>query len=539
MINDAKTEYSNLKSIYGDSINLENLNNEKKNWWKGTKFDLNRPFKSTTNYQVAKTAQQAIEFTSKQAGFDDVAQLNREIGDRLEASKFLEKMDGNTIKYGQLGKYVLMGIGASAGKGLLGKIGGAIGGELVAQVLIDTSVSSPVKRLILKSMQIKDPEAYSRTVEWLKQQNVEQQNRLGLPAAGESNASIPLHSPGILEGQQKLREGQSLPADLSSPQAIKNANMVNNIDPNTTMSGNIGQQDKSPLRMTSTELENLQNSQQGKDNTATVGNISDNLISGAKKFGNDVVGGVKKVGEDIISGGKKLAIDTKNAIYSPFYNADIKDILSRGESMTNNDFLQQEVDRQKKGLPPPQILNFAAKVRTMKDGVVSATKDLVGKSAWAGGYDPNDAGSSLPKPYVPPPDSRKPNSYEEKPGNNQSSDVIFIRGITPSGVKYSGSYSNKALSNRPVNMALDIGIDSFATGLAGALTKDEATEVLAHVKKNAELFKVDDGKIWYNYSSIPFAITSNDQSGSITLDTKNPNFDPHSTQPFVPFREKK
>lgn len=170
LIKDIMDEFSLLRQKYGDTMTVQEMFDSKPAYWQGTKFDSTKPFKSDSYYQVGKSMQKGIEDVATKAGFDDVAQLNREIGDRLEAAKFLESLDGQTVAYGKLGKYAAMGIGASLGNTLPAKVLGALGGEAVAQMLIDVNVSSPVKRLILRSVQKKSPEAYEATLKWIGEQ---------------------------------------------------------------------------------------------------------------------------------------------------------------------------------------------------------------------------------------------------------------------------------------------------------------------------------------------------------------------------------
>ncbi len=181
MIRDIKREFQLLRKKYGDSITITDLNKEKGVYWKGTKFDSTKPFKGDTYYNIGKAAQKTIEETAEKAGFTDVAQLNREIGDRLEAAKYLESLDGQTLKYGKIGKYVFITIGATLAKSIPGKILGAIGGEYAAELLMRADVSNPVKRLILKSIREKSPEAYQATLKWLEEQGLMRELRLALP----------------------------------------------------------------------------------------------------------------------------------------------------------------------------------------------------------------------------------------------------------------------------------------------------------------------------------------------------------------------
>ena len=182
LLKDVHDEYGALRRKYGDSIDVTDLASENSKYWGKTKFDSTKPFKGTSNYEIGKSMQLAIEDVATKGGYDDIAQLNREIGDRMEAAKFLESLDGQTLSRGKLGKYVFMGIGASLGNTILGKIMGSVAGDMVGQILMDASVSNPVKKLILDSINVKNPEAYKATLDWIKEQEVLRGGRLKLSA---------------------------------------------------------------------------------------------------------------------------------------------------------------------------------------------------------------------------------------------------------------------------------------------------------------------------------------------------------------------
>ena len=147
--------------------------------------------KKDSEYAIAKALQKDIEEVATKAGHKEVAQLNREIGDRLEASRFLEELNGKTLKGGRLLKFVTTGIGASFGNGVVGKLAGALGGNMVGELIIANNVSNPIKRIILKNLERTDPKAYTKTIEWLKKQNLDRETRLLLPEA----RYIPMGSP--------------------------------------------------------------------------------------------------------------------------------------------------------------------------------------------------------------------------------------------------------------------------------------------------------------------------------------------------------
>lgn len=180
-----KSEFGLLRDKYGESMTIGEMDSKKPAYWGGTKFDSTKPFQGDAYYQVGKSLQKGIEDAATKAGFDDVAQLNREVGDRLEAAKFLEGMDGKTVANGLLGKHFirLAGTVAGATHGPLGAILGGVGGDAVANVLINNAVAGPTKRLILKKLEVENPAVYTKTIKWLAAHNALQDTVPRLPAA--------------------------------------------------------------------------------------------------------------------------------------------------------------------------------------------------------------------------------------------------------------------------------------------------------------------------------------------------------------------
>lgn len=181
LISGIKDEYSLMREKYGSTMTASDMQIEKPTYWGGTKFDSTKPFQGDAYYQVGKSFQKGIEDLATRAGNENAAQLNRIIGDKLEAAKYLESLSGQTLKYGKLGKYVFTGIGSTLGNTVVGKILGALAGDAVGNLLMKADVSNPIKRMILNSIQKQSPEAYTATLNWLKQQGVEQASRLALP----------------------------------------------------------------------------------------------------------------------------------------------------------------------------------------------------------------------------------------------------------------------------------------------------------------------------------------------------------------------
>ena len=182
MLNDIQSEFAGLQERYGgDEINLAQLKDEKSAYQRPVKFDATRPFKTDFNYQIGKTFQTTIEKEANKAGFPHVAQLNREVGDRLAAEQMLRKLDGQTLKYGKLGKYAMGIAGSALSTTIPGKILGYMGGEMVADLLMKADVANPLKRMILQGIKEKSPEAYLETLKFLEDRGVARAGQLALP----------------------------------------------------------------------------------------------------------------------------------------------------------------------------------------------------------------------------------------------------------------------------------------------------------------------------------------------------------------------
>lgn len=181
LVKKIREEFANYREAYPTGkVPLTKLDDIKTARW-GKVKNFSDPLGGEVDYLIGKSAQKTIEETTAAAGFEEVAQMNRHIGDRMEAARYLESLDGKVVKGGNLTKLVYQAIGSTAGKTLPTKIIGALGGEAVANALISNSVATPVKRMLLRNVAAKDPEAYARTLQWLEEQGVARDLRLGLP----------------------------------------------------------------------------------------------------------------------------------------------------------------------------------------------------------------------------------------------------------------------------------------------------------------------------------------------------------------------
>jgi hypothetical protein len=185
-ISKLRSEFAATRAEYGNALSLTQMDDIKSAHWKATKFDTAVPqLDRDLQYSIAKSYQKSIEDSASKAGYEDVAQLNREIGDRLEAAKFLESLNGNTVKGGKLGLYFSRIIGMGLGSQSMipgGAIFGAIGGDVIARTLMNNSITTPAKRIILKHLETKDPEAYQAALKWLEKQGKLKDLRIKLPS---------------------------------------------------------------------------------------------------------------------------------------------------------------------------------------------------------------------------------------------------------------------------------------------------------------------------------------------------------------------
>lgn len=252
IIKSIRKEFAKLRASYGNEILLSKVDDIKSARWGKIDFTKQNPFApradklaADADYLIAKSAQKKIEDVAASAGLEDVAQFNRDIGDRLEAARFLAGLNGNKVKGGRLLKYTAMVIGSSAGNSLPSKVLGALGGDMVANMLISNSVTSAQKRLILRNLQRKDPASYTKVMEWLTKQGVDRQLRPALPEARSifvepTNRPANFQTgikPNIPSGAntdfsvEDIRQTSSLPKARSIPTAINTANTVSNISP--------------------------------------------------------------------------------------------------------------------------------------------------------------------------------------------------------------------------------------------------------------------------------------------------------------------
>jgi len=252
-----KKEMQGYRENYGDTISLIDLDDIKSARWTKTGFSLTKDDKlaGDVDYLIGKSAQKRIEDVARDAGAVDVAQLNRDIGDIIQASKFLENLDGRAVLYGRMGTHMMRLAGAVAGSGggALGSVAGAMGGDVLAGLLRSNSIATPVKRLLLAKLEATDPAAYQRTLNWLRKEKLDRELRLALPKPrfiplGENNPrpdassvrAVPAQSQGNLPSATNEYAAQTTTANSMAPnpgmpkQNTKTGTNASNVIPKAT-----------------------------------------------------------------------------------------------------------------------------------------------------------------------------------------------------------------------------------------------------------------------------------------------------------------
>lgn len=142
--------FNDLKSQFGDTVNLEQLNQIKQaQWAQSAVFDATRPnYQNDIHYNLGSVVKKAIEDHVSET---DIRGLNNYIGDHYNAIKNLQKVDGKTIKGGRLGNYAARIVGSVAGAthGVVGSVAGAQIGDAVSTILQNNYLSNPIKKILL------------------------------------------------------------------------------------------------------------------------------------------------------------------------------------------------------------------------------------------------------------------------------------------------------------------------------------------------------------------------------------------------------
>ncbi len=204
-----------LEAQFGKKVNYSTLNTIKQGQWDNAGFDLTKPkFSSTVHKKIGTAAKNTIEEVIEEA---DIQSLNSYIGDHYDAIANLEKITGNAVKGGRLGNYFGRTLGAIVGAkgGFLGSLAGAYAGDVVASILQNNYLATPIKRMMLQKLVQKagigSPQ-YKAALQALKQIEASVSQRL-LPAGsaalkGNRNVMI---TPDVINLPAKLPDSIDKP----------------------------------------------------------------------------------------------------------------------------------------------------------------------------------------------------------------------------------------------------------------------------------------------------------------------------------------
>lgn len=175
-------EIADLRATYGDTVPLTILQDIKTGQTKESGvFDTTKPKpRSDANYQVGNAAREIIE--QRTANDAPIAELNKVIGDHLDAIRILERPF--TVKGGRLSKYFGGIIGAGAGRTLgvpiLGDVVGMTVGAKVAEAISNSRISNPIRNMMLKYYEVRDPEVFQGAKDALAKMEQERAERAQL-----------------------------------------------------------------------------------------------------------------------------------------------------------------------------------------------------------------------------------------------------------------------------------------------------------------------------------------------------------------------
>lgn len=159
-------EIDGYKQTYGENVDLSSINEMKKGQARLSKvFDMTQPnFAKNAHYIMSRVAK---DFVIDNTDSVNMKALGKYIGEHYEALDQLDRVNGQTIKGGRLGKYVGTAVGATLGHGIVGKLLGAAGGNYVIQALNNLAVTNPLRNFLLQYAESSDPQVYSQAIDYL------------------------------------------------------------------------------------------------------------------------------------------------------------------------------------------------------------------------------------------------------------------------------------------------------------------------------------------------------------------------------------
>lgn len=181
-----KKAISALEAEKLDTGNLRDWHVSKTTFWnesfnsKGiTNLDK---LENNAKYYVGRAIKNVIE---KNAQNPQIKALNESIGDYAEMFRILSELEKQTLRKGQLGRYVLQGIGTGIGTSAAGPAGGilgALGGDIVTNILQKYKLNPPMQTAIIKYIQKYRPDLVDSVNKFIRQRKLDVQQAPRLPA---------------------------------------------------------------------------------------------------------------------------------------------------------------------------------------------------------------------------------------------------------------------------------------------------------------------------------------------------------------------
>jgi hypothetical protein len=188
-------EFNSITDKYGQDISYETLQELKKAYWNQTNFskrDVEGSMENAKNYIIGSAARNQIERGMVKGGFEDGAQLNRDIGDIYNAADFLDAIDGKRLPTPEWANSLPFAVAAGAIPiaGPAGAVGGWWAGRQVVNVVRSNTVAPWTTRALFEYYKAADPESYLALLKQMDEMDIEDAQKL-LPAPGQSAIQMP------------------------------------------------------------------------------------------------------------------------------------------------------------------------------------------------------------------------------------------------------------------------------------------------------------------------------------------------------------
>lgn len=131
---------------------------------------------------MSNVTKNAVEDATSESGTPSVRGINKLIQQHLDAIDYLNKINGQTIKGGRLGKYLYEGVGATVGEGvgkalggglvssIVGPVAGTMAGEQLSRFMQKLAVGGPMSAATLGRMATEDPEIVQEFLKYINQE---------------------------------------------------------------------------------------------------------------------------------------------------------------------------------------------------------------------------------------------------------------------------------------------------------------------------------------------------------------------------------